>query len=162
MMFQLVCTILILTVLASSETDEIKTKYAIFREDCFNKVIGEADFSDKSYLTECFSFTVVRTVGYGTMIMGAVLKFPQIIKIVRSGRVDGIAIVSYYLEMIGYSTSAARGLVLGIPFSVWAEPLVPFTFNIIIIFLMWTLDRKNYSMVEIVCVTAFIIGWCVF
>ena len=94
---------------------------------------------------ECAKFSVLRGLGFSTMIMGFVLKTPQISKIYSSGSVEGISILAYYMESGNYINSCAVGIHLGLPFGVWGDPLIPVFFNSIIILMMWHFDAKSYS-----------------
>lgn len=70
-------------------------KFFVFREDCFDKFVSKQDFSD----AECLKFTISKCIGLAIVVGSAIVKLPQIIKIVNNGSVDGISAVSYYIEV---------------------------------------------------------------
>jgi mannose-P-dolichol utilization defect protein 1 len=70
-------------------------KYFVLREDCYDKFVNKQDFSDK----ECIKFTLSKTIGFAIIVGSAIVKLPQIIKIVVNGSVKGISSISYYIEV---------------------------------------------------------------
>jgi hypothetical protein len=65
---------------ASSLLEPIKMVWFIFREDCFDRYFNKHDFTN----VECFKFTLSKFIGYGIVAGSAILKVPQIIKIMKS------------------------------------------------------------------------------
>ena len=96
------------------------------------------------------------------MVMGLVLKLPQITKIYYSGSVAGISITAYYMETFNYINSSASAVHLGLPVSVWGDPLIPTFFNTIIVFMMWYFDAKSYSAIQKILYITVLMGWTVF
>ena len=58
-------------------------KYFIFREDCFDKFVNKKEFSDQ----DCLKFTLSKAIGFAIIVGSAIVKLPQIIKIVSNGSV---------------------------------------------------------------------------
>jgi hypothetical protein len=83
-------------VAASAKVEQTTTpmKFFIFREDCLEKFMAY-DFSDQ----ECLKVTISKGIGFAIVAGSSILKLPQIIKIVSSGSVDGLAAMSQYLEV---------------------------------------------------------------
>ncbi len=70
------------------------TKYWIFREDCFDKLI--AFDLDK----ECIIFTVLKGLGFGIVAGSCLFKLPQIGKMMAAKSADGVPAISLYAEFI--------------------------------------------------------------
>lgn len=87
------------------EQSKAPLKYYIFREDCFDRFLGEEfqtrlkavkpDDGDK----ECLKFTISKGIGVAIVVGSGILKIPQIIKILTNGNVDGLSSVSNYIEV---------------------------------------------------------------
>lgn len=82
-------------VAANAEKTGQALKFFIFREDCFNKFVNNHDFSD----TDCIKFTISKGIGLAIVVGSAIVKLPQILKIVSNGSVEGISAMSYYIEV---------------------------------------------------------------
>ena len=89
----LVC-LMTLTSASKKDSSAAPLKYFIFREDCLTKFLAY-DFEDM----ECLKFTVSKGIGIGIVGASSILKLPQIIKIVSSGSVEGLAPISTYIEV---------------------------------------------------------------
>jgi mannose-P-dolichol utilization defect protein 1 len=76
------------------EVSTVPVKFFIFREDCFEKFL-KYDISDM----DCLKFTISKGLGLGIVAGSSILKLPQIIKIVSSGSVEGLAAISQYIEV---------------------------------------------------------------
>ena len=70
------------------------------------------------------------------------MKVPQIIKILQSGSVEGISALSYYVETINFLATAALSIHLGLDFWVYGETFVITVQNLIIILMIWSMDKK--------------------
>jgi len=80
---------------AKQSVGQTPLKYFIFKEECYDKFIIQ-DFSD----TDCIKFTISKGVGLAIVAGSAILKVPQIVKILSSGSVEGISSFSYYVETV--------------------------------------------------------------
>jgi len=115
------------------------TIYGIFRHDCYDS-FTRLDFNDSS----CVSFTFSKVVGFLIVLGAFILKVPQIVKILKSGSVEGINAVSYYVETINLISTAGLSIHLGLDFWVYGETLVITVQNLIIILMIWAIN-KNIS-----------------
>jgi mannose-P-dolichol utilization defect protein 1 len=70
-------------------------KYFIFREDCYNGFM-EGKVLD---IPDCLKFTISKALGYAIIGGSAILKLPQIIKILKNGSVHGISKFLFYSEV---------------------------------------------------------------
>lgn len=92
--FLLALTLTFVAASAKVEQTTAPMKFFIFREDCFDKFTSN-DFTDQ----ECLKVTISKGIGFAIVAGSSILKLPQIIKIVSSGSVDGLAAMSQYLEV---------------------------------------------------------------
>ena len=113
------------------------TIYGIFRHDCYDS-FTKLEFSD----TSCVSFTFSKVVGFAIVLGAFILKVPQILKILSSGSVEGISALSYYVETINFLATAALSIHLGLDFWVYGETFVITVQNLIIILMIWSMDKK--------------------
>lgn len=90
----LVVTLISFVAASKKEVSTVPVKYFIFREDCFEKFL-KYDISDM----DCLKFTISKGLGLGIVAGSSILKLPQIIKIVSSGSVEGLAAISQYIEV---------------------------------------------------------------
>mmetsp|Transcript_2715 Transcript_2715/g.4614 ORF Transcript_2715/g.4614 Transcript_2715/m.4614 type:complete len:173 (+) Transcript_2715:44-562(+) len=110
----------------------------IFSKHCYIKFFVDKDFAD----VDCIKQTLSKAVGLAIVAGSGILKFPQIIKIITSGSVEGLSSISSYIETVMYMQVAAFAISQGIPFSVYGENLIISAQNFIIIFLIWKYNRK--------------------
>ena len=125
----------------------------VFREDCYNKFIAY-DFSDQ----ECLKVTISKAIGLAIVVGSGILKLPQIIKILSSGSVEGIAAMSQYLETMIFMQTAGQAMKQNIPFSVYGESLIIMCQNFIIIALIWQFN-KDIGIVEKFTAALFGLGY---
>jgi len=111
----LVAVLLVASCLASSQHHQV-TKFFIFREDCYTRYIN-FDFSD----SECHKFTISKGLGFGIIAGSLFFKLPQILKIIKSGSVEGITAISIYSETFNFMSTIASSVRLSLPFSVYGE-----------------------------------------
>ncbi|KAG5509444.1 hypothetical protein JKF63_06754 [Porcisia hertigi] len=55
-------------------------------------------------------------LSYAVVVGASILKVPQILKVLKSNRADGISLSSLYVELFSYVISTSWGLVRGLPF----------------------------------------------
>lgn len=128
--------------------------FGVFRADCYTKFTG-GDFSDM----ECVKFSFSKIIGFAIISGSFILKLPQIIKIVKSGSVEGLGVMPVYIECFNFAITAATSIHLGLPFSVYGETLTIIVQNMIIIMMIWSLNTK-ISLVQKVIFLAAYGGFC--
>ena len=69
----------------------------------------------------CLKLLISKCLGLGIILGGTILKVPQIVKIVRAGKADGVSFLSYLLETAAYAISLAYNYRSGNPFSTYGE-----------------------------------------
>jgi len=90
----LLLLITLMSFASANKNTTVPLKYFIFREDCLNKFLGY-EFDDM----ECIKFTISKGIGFAIVGGSSILKLPQIIKIINSGSVEGLAPITTYIEV---------------------------------------------------------------
>jgi mannose-P-dolichol utilization defect protein 1 len=88
---------------------------------------------------------VSKGLGYAIIAGSAILKVPQILKIVKAGSVEGISKSLFYLETLTLLHAATYSIRNKIPFSVYGESLIILFQNVVIILLFWVYSTKISS-----------------
>ncbi|KAM1088921.1 hypothetical protein ACFX19_016970 [Malus domestica] len=70
---------------------------------------------------DCLLPLVSKLLGYAIVAASTTVKLPQIIKILQHGSVRGLSIISFELEVVGYTIALAYCLHKGLPFSAYGE-----------------------------------------
>ena len=80
---------------ASNQNAGSNIKWYIFREDCFESIVHNFDFTN----TDCIKFAISKAIGYSIIAGSAILKVPQILKILKNKSVEGISKFLFYFEV---------------------------------------------------------------
>jgi mannose-P-dolichol utilization defect protein 1 len=95
----LLCVVLLtLFVIVSAQKIPLKDDFVLFffRRDCYELFFTKFDFTN----AECLKITISKGLGYAIIAGSAILKVPQILKIVKAGSVEGISKSLFYLETL--------------------------------------------------------------
>ncbi|KMZ68327.1 Mannose-P-dolichol utilization defect 1 protein [Zostera marina] len=84
---------------------------------CVLQSLSNLSFPEK----DCLLPLMAKVLGYCIVVGSTSVKLPQIIKISRSKSVQGLSIISFELEIIGYTIGLAYCVSKGIPFSAYGE-----------------------------------------
>lgn len=85
----------------------------------------------------CVKIVVSELLGYGIVAGSALVKLPQLIKIVRAESAEGISLSSMFMEMCASISSFCYYISLGFPFSTWGEHFFLFFQNIALTILVF-------------------------
>jgi mannose-P-dolichol utilization defect 1 len=113
-------------------------KLFFFRDDCYDLYFNKFDFFSNK---ECLKVTISKGVGFLIIAGAAILKVPQIMKILKAQSVEGISKYLFYTEIIMLIHSSAYSMQANIPFSVYGESLIILVQNAIIVLLFWTFSK---------------------
>ena len=114
-------------------------KLFFFREDCFDLYFNKFDFFSNK---ECLKVTMSKGIGFAIIAGSAILKVPQIFKILKAQSVEGISKYLFYTEIIMLIHSSAYSIQANIPFSVYGESLIILVQNTIIVLLFWVYSKE--------------------
>ncbi|KAF4346070.1 mannose-P-dolichol utilization defect 1 protein homolog 2 [Cannabis sativa] len=70
---------------------------------------------------DCLLPLISKLIGYALVAASTTVKLPQIMKILKNGSVRGLSVVSFELEVVGYTIALAYCFNKGLPFSAYGE-----------------------------------------
>ncbi|KAF9415250.1 hypothetical protein BGZ94_000150 [Podila epigama] len=105
---------------------------AIIGEECYNSLIVNLDYHDVT----CIRYSFSKGLGFGIVFGGAIVKIPQIIKIIRAHSAKGLSMSSYVLETFASVISVAYNVRQMNPISTYGEAFFVALQNLAILGLM--------------------------
>ncbi|OIT04201.1 PREDICTED: mannose-P-dolichol utilization defect 1 protein homolog 2-like [Nicotiana attenuata] len=84
---------------------------------CVMGSLSKGDFPEK----DCLLPLISKLLGYAIVAASTTVKLPQILKILQHKSVRGLSVVSFELEVTGYTIALAYCLHKGLPFSAFGE-----------------------------------------
>ncbi|KAF9365802.1 hypothetical protein BGX34_008262 [Mortierella sp. NVP85] len=112
---------------------------AIIGENCYTSLIENLDYTD----VPCIKYGISKGLGIGIVAGGAIVKIPQIIKIVQARSAQGVSFSSYFLETLASVIALAYNVRQGHPISTYGETFFVTIQNLIIIALMLHYSGRN-------------------
>ncbi|KAI4312833.1 hypothetical protein MLD38_037624 [Melastoma candidum] len=70
---------------------------------------------------DCLLPLLSKLLGYAIIALSATVKLPQIMKILRNKSIRGLSVVSFELEVVGYTIGLTYCIHKGLPFSAYGE-----------------------------------------
>ncbi|XP_057423436.1 mannose-P-dolichol utilization defect 1 protein homolog 2 [Lotus japonicus] len=86
---------------------------------CAVNSLRHGNFPDK----DCLLPLISKLLGYAIVAASTTVKLPQILKILKHQSVRGLSMLSFELEVVGYTIALAYCLHKGLPFSAYGELL---------------------------------------
>ena len=83
---------------------------------CYNQLI-----LNLSLQNPCLSLAISKTLGLGIITLSAIVKIPQILKLLSSHSAAGVSFLSYLLETISYLVTLVYSARQGFPFTAYGE-----------------------------------------
>jgi len=84
---------------------------------CYKTLVHDVQLSDAS----CFKLAISKGLGIGIIGASAVVKIPQLLKLLNSQSAAGLSFLAYALETSSYLISLAYNARMGFPFSTYGE-----------------------------------------
>lgn len=112
---------------------------SIVGPDCYKKLVLDVDLAD----AECLKLAASKGLGVGIVAASAVVKVPQIVKLVASRSAAGVSFLSYLLETTAFLITLAYNFRNGFPFSTYGESAFILVQNVIIAVLVLTYGGKS-------------------
>ncbi|CAG7561275.1 unnamed protein product [Fusarium equiseti] len=109
---------------------------SLIGETCYKSLLLDVNIED----VDCIKLGVSKALGIGIIAASAVVKVPQIKKLLSSKSAEGVSFLSYVLETASYLISLAYNIRNGFPFSTFGETALIVGQNVIISVLV-----LNYS-----------------
>ncbi|KAJ8613314.1 hypothetical protein MRB53_037001 [Persea americana] len=92
---------------------------SLLGEQCYSTLVDALDLSPSS--AQCFSLAISKALGVGIVGTSAIVKLPQLIKLLTSQSAKGLSFTSYLLETAALVISLAYNTRNGFPFSTYGE-----------------------------------------
>jgi len=147
-------------------------KYYIFTDQCFDTFFNNSDWTNFPCLKQVFLLiiqTIAKLLGYCVVVGAAIVKLPQIIKIIQRKSVFGVSFTSVLFEVISYViqsstqiSAVAYNIYRSNPFSVYGETLL-ITLQMIVIHLLFAIfDGKKRTFYAFTLIPVLVIFWAAF
>ncbi|KAG0348923.1 hypothetical protein BG004_003640 [Podila humilis] len=120
---------------------------AIIGENCYSSLIENLNFADVT----CIKYAISKGLGLGIVAGGAIVKVPQIIKIIQAQSAKGVSFSSYVLETLACVISLAYNVRQNNPLSTYGETFFVTFQNLIILALMLYYSGKSAQAVVVLC-----------
>ncbi|KAG6003106.1 hypothetical protein E4U43_000967 [Claviceps pusilla] len=101
---------------------------SIIGEKCYQALLLDVDLDN----TECVKYAISKGLGIGIIAASAIVKVPQIAKLLHSKSAEGVSFLSYLLETTAYLITLAYNVRNGFPFSTFGETALIMGQNVII------------------------------
>lgn len=108
-------------------------------DSCYRSLVHNITISD----TVCLKLAISKALGVGIIAASAVVKIPQLLKLINSQSAEGISFLSYLLETSAYLISLAYNGRNGFPFSTYGETALIAIQNVAIAVLVLQFSGKG-------------------
>ncbi|KAF9904709.1 hypothetical protein BX616_001220 [Lobosporangium transversale] len=116
-----------------------KPAVAIIGDTCYTSLIEDFNYRD----VPCIKYAISKGLGFGIVAGGAIVKVPQIIKIISARSAVGVSLSSYMLETLACVISLAYNIRQNNPLSTYGETFFVTIQNLAILGLMLHYSGKN-------------------
>ncbi|KAF9909438.1 hypothetical protein EC991_008577 [Linnemannia zychae] len=114
---------------------------AIIGDTCYTTLIEDFDYTH----VPCIKYAISKGLGFGIVAGGAIVKVPQIIKILQARSAKGISFSAYMLETLACVISLAYNIRRDNPISTYGETFFVTLQNLAILGLMLNYGGKRVS-----------------
>ncbi|ORX63864.1 mannose-P-dolichol utilization defect 1 protein [Anaeromyces robustus] len=90
---------------------------SLIGDKCYVELVENLNVKD----IDCLKYSFSKVLGLGMVCGGAILKVPQIIKILMSKSTKGISVTSYFMDLIALFINISYNVRFGYPFTTWGE-----------------------------------------
>lgn len=119
----------------------------LFDRKCCKDLIHNFDISDE----KCLKLYVVKLLGYGIIVLGSVVKLPQVLKIFGAKSGAGLSIFGVLLELLAITFNSCYSLRNNFPISAWGESIaLAIETALIAYMILWYSGLKGRAMSFIV------------
>ncbi|CAG8542952.1 302_t:CDS:1 [Acaulospora colombiana] len=112
-------------------------------EKCYTSLVEELNVRD----IDCLKLLISKGLGVGIVLGGALVKLPQIIKIVSARSSRGLSFEGFVLETVSLGISFAYNFRQGNPFSTFGESVFLTVQNIIILLLILNYSNRTKDLI---------------
>lgn len=121
----------------------------LYDKRCCNQLIRNLSINDET----CLKLFLIKTLGYGIIVLGSIVKLPQVLKILNAKSGVGISLFGVMLELLAITFNASYSYRKGFPLSVWGECIALALETAFIIHLVLQYDNRKFSA------WLFLLGW---
>ncbi|KAG0004429.1 hypothetical protein BGZ79_009292 [Entomortierella chlamydospora] len=125
---------------------------SIIGEACYISLMEQFNYRD----VPCIKLAISKGLGYGIVAGGAIVKMPQIFKILGARSAQGLSLSSYLLETLACVIGLAYNIRLGHPLSTYGETFFVAIQDIIILGLM--LHYRSKNMCAFITLSSFLLS----
>ncbi|TKY57854.1 Mannose-P-dolichol utilization defect 1 protein-like 2 [Spatholobus suberectus] len=104
--------------------------------------LRRGNFPDK----DCLLPLISKLLGYAIVAASTTVKLPQIMKILKHQSVRGLSMISFELEVVGYTIALAYCLNKGLPFSAYGELLFLLIQALILVAIIYYYSRPVHTI----------------
>ncbi|KAF9421326.1 hypothetical protein BGZ94_008864 [Podila epigama] len=124
---------------------------AVIGDTCYSSLVEDLNYKD----VPCIRYVVSKALGLAIVAGGAIVKVPQIIKIMHARSAKGVSVSSYLLETLACVISLAYNIRQQNPLSTYGETFFVTFQNLIILALMLHYSGKNLS--ALITIASFVV-----
>ncbi|KAG4953560.1 hypothetical protein AAZX31_14G083100 [Glycine max] len=95
---------------------------------------------------DCLLPLISKLLGYAIVAASTTVKLPQIMKILKHQSVRGLSMISFELEVIGYTIALAYCLHKGLPFSAYGELLFLLIQALVLVAIIYYYSRPLHAI----------------
>lgn len=95
----------------------------------------------------CLKIALSKFLGYSVVALAAVVKLPQIIKVLKASSVQGLSILSFVTELITQTATFSYSAARGFPFSAWGESVIKASQTSLIVVLCFYFTNRRLAAV---------------
>ncbi|KAJ1983754.1 hypothetical protein H4R34_001086 [Dimargaris verticillata] len=108
-------------------------------DHCFSELLENLRLDN----VVCLKHVLAKGLGFGIVLGGAIVKLPQIYKIVSSGSVEGLSLAAFALETASLLTTVSYNHRGAFPFSTYGESFFLSLQNLIILMLLFAYRSRQ-------------------
>lgn len=113
---------------------------SLLGSECYSRVVEQLALSANP---ECTKLALSKGIGLGIVSMSAVVKVPQLLKLIASGSAQGVSFSSYLLETLAYLITLAYNVRQGNPYNTFGEIAILAVQNVVVCLLVLSLRGKT-------------------
>lgn len=93
----------------------------------------------------CLKLAISKALGYGIVVGSAVVKVPQIIKVIQASSAEGLSLMSFFAELVATTGTAAYSILKNYPFSTWGEACFMSVQTSLLVILYYVYNKKTMA-----------------
>lgn len=115
-----------------------KKLFGLLSAECYGVFFNKLEFTN----VPCVKLAVSKILSLGIILGAAVVKVPQILKIVKAGSIEGLSASMFILETLCYTMTCAYNIANGYPFTTYGENALLMFQGWVIVYLLASYSGK--------------------